>query len=170
MSEHSYVIQEGNMKIAYIVDGSTDLKPSVKKLDNVHNIPFRGYVESGKLEEIKNIKTLKEYQSIDTKQYIEPTPGSYRELYKKLLDNGYDCVVVIPQHKDNSISYVNASYAARLVDNVLVIDASKYKITTEEILDGLLNDSIEDTTVFLGLDQLLDMIKGILNKLNPLHN
>lgn len=159
------------MKIAYIVDGSTELNPSLQQLENVNNIPFSGYIESGKLEKITDIKTLKKYQSQDTKQYIEPTPGSYRELYKKVLDNGYDYVVVIPQHKEKSISYINASYASRLVDNVLVIDASKYEISTLEILEGLVYDSkIEENTVFLGLEQLLDMIKGIIHKLNPLHN
>ena len=170
MSEHSYDTQEEIMKIAYIVDGSTELTPSQNKLENVNVIPFRGYIDNGKLEVIST-KAIKAYQKLDTKQYIEPTPGSYRDLYKKLRKDGYDYIVVIPQTKDKSISYKNAEYASRFVDNVVVIDSSKYEISITEILNNLINDkSIKDNTILIGLDQLLDLIKGILVKLIPVKN
>ncbi|AIO18420.1 hypothetical protein KQ51_00537 [Candidatus Izimaplasma bacterium HR1] len=160
------------MKIAYIVDGSIDLSPSTIALENVYSIPFKGYDQTGELGNIENIRLLEKIQKQEIKQYIEPTPGIYRDLYKSLKRDGYDYIVCIPQKRNISSSYMNAEYASRFCSEyVLVIDASDYELDSKEIFDNLLNDKeIKDYlfTIDFSFDQLFEGIRKVLGNLKLL--
>lgn len=166
MSIHSYVSQEGKMRIAYIIDGSTELSPSNKKRDNIYSVPFKGYNESGTLVNITNRRHLDVLQDLSKKQYIEPTPGVYRDQYNRLLKEGYDYIVCIPQNQTLSSSFKFAEYASRLYkDTVLVVNADEYELNPKEILNNLLNlKEIKDDSNLIqhSIEQLLDLVKSIL--------
>ena len=170
MSEHSYNALEVFMKIAYIVDGSTELTPSIRKTENIYTLQFKSYNQSGTLEYVKNATTIESLQKQKTKQYVEPTPGIYRDLYRELKRQGFDYVICIPQSKDKSISYSNAEYASRFYkDYVLVIDSLEYGLSSFEILKNLLNDKeIEDSSITFSFEQLFEEIRKVLVNLKLL--
>jgi len=154
------------MKIAYVIDGSTDFTPSSNQLKNIYKVPFKGYNESGTLVDIRSKKQLEVIQKNINKQFVEPTPGIYRDLYKRLRTEGYDYIICIPQSSTMSISYKNAEYASRLYSgSVVVIDIEEYNLETEEVLGKLLSEQeIKESSNILQFtfDQLFDAIKDIL--------
>lgn len=157
------------MKIAYVVDGSTDLFPSTKQRQDIYSVPFKGYNKSGTLVNITDRRHLEVVQDLETKQFVEPTPGIYRDLFCSLRKSGYDYIVCIPQKKTKSSSYKFAEYASRQYkDSVLVIDAVDYDLEPLDILNNLVNGKeFTDASNLLQItiDQLLDMVKGILSDL-----
>lgn len=159
------------MSIAYIIDSSTEVDFNIQKQGNIFVLPFKGYDNEGNLKNITTTKQLKEIQNNKeegSKQFIEPTPGIYRDLYKKLKQEGYDYVVCIPQNKNNSSSYLNAEYASRFYQEfVVVLDSVKYDKEPKEILMHLLEDKkIKDDSIVMELDfdKFIEFIINLINK------
>lgn len=156
------------MKIAYIVDSSTELTSSLVKKGKIFSVNFKAYNESGTLVNVSNKRHLDVLQANPGKQFIEPTPGIYRDLYKGLKQEGYDYIVCIPQNRKNSSSYINAEYASRMCrDFALVIDANEYDLQPIDILNNLISaEEKTDSSTLIGysLEQLFDVVKTILTK------
>lgn len=159
------------MKIAYIVDSSTKLS---SKLKDVYQVPFYLYDESGALNKSFNNHSINHYIETyqkNSKSYIEPTPGLYRDLYKKLLLQGFNHIIVIPNNIENSSSYTNARFAARhMNEQVTVLDSNTFEYSIYDVLYSLQNNSsihneMESIKRF-DLETLLELIKTALKSLN----
>ncbi len=163
------------MKIAYIVD-STIVIP--QNINNTFQVPFYIYDEKGTLHKSYNHtvvnKAINSYQK-DVKSFIEPTPGVYRDLYKKLLGEGYEHILVIPNNKDNNISFKNARYASKLfTSSVSVIDSKDFDVSITDIIHSLQEDINTnkqlDTGTIITLDKIIDMITTALKSFKTVIN
>ncbi len=157
------------MKVAFIVDASVADTKKVKK-ENVFVIPFLAYDKKGNLTKVYDKKVINEIQLKETenKNYIEPTPGMYRDLYKEVLSSGYDYIVTIPQSKTYSKSYVNANYMSEIGFNeIMVIDVTEYNLSAESVFKHAIDEQYHEEvlTMNIDLETLVSMIKGLLSKL-----
>lgn len=160
------------MKVAFVVDASIADTKTIRSNENVYVAPFMAYDNTGVLTKVYDSKTIIDIQKekSDDKNYVEPTPGMYRDLYNKILQDGYDYIVVVPQNKKLSKSYFNADYAQRLsFDQVMVLDVTEYSLNADDVFDYVINEKykeVETMSVIIDLDAFVDFVKGILNKFN----
>lgn len=128
------------MRIAYILDSTSKFKNQ-----DVYTVPFRAFDPKGNIVKVYDkeyINTLIDTKTDDSKLYIEPTPGMYRDLYLSLKKQGYDYIIVIPQSKEKSSSYKFAQYATRITSmDVSVVDVTEFSVSNEEIIQLLLTDT-----------------------------
>lgn len=152
------------MKIAYIVDSSV----STENINdsNVYVAPFQGYNNKGELVPVFDSEVI--MNNLGKKPYIEPTPGIYRDMFKRLLNDGYDYVIVVPQSKEVSKSYVFADYVKRQsFENVMVVDVTEYRLEPNVILQDILSEKYLDKALTMTFDYeyLMEQVKALLSKL-----
>lgn len=159
------------MKIAYIIDSSTNLTQNTKK-ENIYRLPFNSYNANGVLQNISDSKQLLQLQKDTTegqKSYVEPTPGSYRDLYQSLQKQGYTNIFVIPQSKKLSISYKNAEYASRYLNlDVRVIDVDDFGLSSTEVVSFLVEDKkIQENIkrIIIDFSVLTDLIRTAITNI-----
>jgi fatty acid-binding protein DegV len=159
------------MKVAFVVDASIADTKSIRNNENVYVAPFMAYDDKGILTKIYDSKTIENLQKQNTqaKNFIEPTPGMYRDLYNEILQAGYDYIVVVPQHKNLSKSYFNADYVQRLsFEQIMVVDVTEYKLNADDVFDYVINDRYkeEEMSIIIDLEAFVSFVKGILTKLS----
>ena len=159
------------MKVAFVVDASIADTKTIRSNENVYVVPFMGYDNTGTLTKIFDSKTISSLQDkkTDDKNYIEPTPGMYRDLFSKILQDGYDYIVVVPQNKEFSKSYYNADYVQRLSFNqVMVVDVTEYHLNADDVFDYVINERYkeEEMNIVIDLEAFVNLVKGVLNRLS----
>lgn len=161
------------MKVAFVVDASVVQTKRVHNNDNIYVAPFLAYNESGTLSKIYDKKIIDRIQkeNADIKSYVDPTPGMYRDLYNEILQDGYDYIVVVPQSKSDSKSYLNADYVQRIsFDEVMVVDVTEYNLKASDVFNHIIKENRDNELSGLTFDlqAIIDYIKNYLNKLSIL--
>ena len=100
---------------------------------------------------------------------MEPTPGSYRDLYQTLEKKGYTHLFVIPQSKKLSISHKNAEYASRYLNlDIKVIDVDEFNLSSTDVLSFLVEDKkVQENInrIIIDFSVLTDLIRTAITNI-----
>lgn len=168
------------MKTAIATDTNSGMSVSEGRQRGIFVLPMpviidgRTYLEGENVSYSEVFQTMAENKSVSTSQ---PSPGDVHDLWRQILDQGYDEIVYIPMSSGLSSSYHTAACLAEdFGGTVRVVDNHRISLTLyESILDakemadhGLDAETIQkrleekayNTTIYITVDSIEHLKKS----------
>jgi len=157
------------MKVGIVADSTFNLCADLVEKLKVEVVRLNILIESKSYTDGVDIDCDMVFDAIDEKKKVttsQPSPEAFLNAYKKMIDNGYNDIIVFTVAKSLSGTYQSAVIAAEMIDaNIKVVDTKTSAMGGDLLISEigeLLEEDISIEALFKKVDELVDNTKTLL--------